>query len=324
MLFFYLLLLALSAFVLLRAGGKLVSSLIGISHHLSLSEYATSFIIMSFATTLPELLVGINSALTGVPQLSLGNVFGANIANLGLILGLSALLSGHIRLTPHSTNGFNPWLNIILASFPVFLLIDGSLSRPDGVILLLLFFGYILKLAGRSRLPASHPRIHLPKPLPVFSRLKNIIFHFRVFFLAAVALLLAAYFIVFSAQQVSSLLFVPPFVIGFLLLAFSTTLPELSFSIHAAFSRHPELSLGDLIGATIFNSTLILGAVSVISPFSLAVSDYASYLIVAAFMVAVLIFANLALLTGRRLSRLEGVFLVILFLFFLLLSLSVL
>ncbi len=93
---FNFLLLIVGIFILIRSGVYIVRALVNIAHFLNVSEFTLSFILMAFATTLPEFGVGIGSAFSGQPMISLGNVFGSNILNLSFILGLIALISGKL------------------------------------------------------------------------------------------------------------------------------------------------------------------------------------------------------------------------------------
>lgn len=330
MLIWQIVVLVISFYILIKSGSWLVKSLVGISAFLSVSEYVVSFILMSFATTLPELLVGLSSSLSGIPKLSVGNVFGANIANLGLILGLSALLSGRIRLH-HNLAAFDAWSNFILGIFPIILLFDGSLSRLDGIILLSLFVVYILKLlkgqylfsAGRLKLNGGslpHHSYQEPRPL---RQAKTFFNHLGSFCGSALLLAGSAYLIVGSAKGIAESFSWSTLIVGVFLVALGTTLPELTFAIRASLSRHSELSLGNLIGASVFNSTLILGLVAVISPVSLAVADRLEFYLVAAFMVVVMLTANIMLRTRGRLNRREGLLLLFIYFVFVVLNIII-
>ncbi len=316
----WILILLAAAVILIRSGAWVVHALVNISSRLKISEYLVSFVLMSFATTLPEFWVGISSALSGVSALSVGNIFGANIANLGLILGTASLLSGRVVLH-RRTARFDAWSNVILGGLPVILLFDGVLSRLDGVILLSLFIVHLLRLLVGSR-PWS---VHRPLPLSAhhhhFSRFLSKPIHlllhdFGVFICAATLLIFSSYLIVFSAVRLTAAFGVSPLIIGLIIVSLGTTLPELIFAIRASLARHSELSLGNLIGATIFNSTLILGVVAVINPVRVSGADLGNLRLSSAALIIILLAANIFLRTRERLSRREGAVLILLYLLF--------
>ena len=316
----WILILLAAAIILIRSGAWLVHALVNISSRLKISEYIVSFVLMSFATTLPEFWVGVSSAFSGVSALSIGNVFGANIANLSLILGIASLFSGRVVLH-RRTARFDAWSNVILGGLPVILLFDGVLSRLDGFVLLSLFAAFLLRLLAGSRPWSSH------RPLPasirhrpsnrLFSKpLHFLLYDFGVFALAAGFLILSAYLIVYSAGRLTASLGISPLIIGIIAVSFGTTLPELTFAIRASLARHSELSLGNLIGATIFNSTLILGVVAVINPVRLSAADLVNLRLSSVALIIILLTANIFLRTRARLGRREGAVLILLYFIF--------
>ena len=141
----------ISCLILVVSGSYLVKLLIKISSYLKLSEFIVAFILMAFSTSIPELFVGISSAMKGNPALSLGNVIGANILDLTIIIGIAALLGRGIRVK-------NPFIKkdslmiLLIASVPVVLMAVGkNLSRIDGMILVAIFIIYITHLFRERR-----------------------------------------------------------------------------------------------------------------------------------------------------------------------------
>lgn len=133
----------LSLAVLFLAGGIMVRALTWMGRYLKLSEYVFSFILVAFATSLPELFVGINSAMQGVANISLGNLVGANVLNVTLVIGVSILLAKGLTIDRVITKqDIQMIFSMIL--FPAFLMLDGILSRLDGALLLFLFGGYVI------------------------------------------------------------------------------------------------------------------------------------------------------------------------------------
>jgi cation:H+ antiporter len=311
------LLIAIGIFVLIRSGVYIVRSLVEIAHFLRVSEFTLSFILMAFATTLPEFAIGINSAFSGQPLISLGNILGANILNLSLTLGLVALISGQLIISnrPKEIAASHHWFTLILGAAPLILLIDLKLSRFEGLILILLFLIYLTKLFNlrgilNNRKSFWLSRFHELGGLGIKNFFKNLL----IFVVAAGFLLFSASIIIKGAQIISLKIGMSQLLAGVFVVALGTTLPELVFGLRAAFRRHPGLSLGNLFGATALNSTWILGIVALISP--IKIEAPLPFFVSAVFMILILFLANLFLQTRQSISRKEGSFLVSVYLLF--------
>jgi len=138
-----------SAIILARSSVLLVETLTKIALKLKMSEFLVGFMLVAVGSSLPELLVGVVAATEGEPLLSLGNIIGSNIANLTIVLGIPALVAGGIRIRSQVRNREIIFMNIFAVA-PLLLLLDGTLSRGEGVLLLLLFAFYLYNLILRS------------------------------------------------------------------------------------------------------------------------------------------------------------------------------
>ena len=134
-----------SILILVYAGGVMIRSLIWMGRYLRLSEYTVSFILAAFATSLPELFVGINAAWSGTPTLSFGNLIGANVLNITLVLGIAIYLARGFT-SDRTITKKDAQIAFGLIMFPVFLFLDGTVSRLDGLLLVFLFGGYVIYL----------------------------------------------------------------------------------------------------------------------------------------------------------------------------------
>ncbi len=311
---FNFLILAIAVFVLIRAGVFVVRSLIRMAHFLNVSEFALAFILMSFATTLPEFAIGLNSAFSGEPLISLGNIFGANILNLSLVLGLVVIISKSLVIDRSSpSHHHKAWIAFFIGISPVILLFDLELSRLDGLILIIIFFLYLARLFHLKEI-FEHRKSFWVSFIGYFEHRTdglNLKYFFRnlfIFIVSVVIVLVSAFFVVDSAEIISLKIGISELLVGIFIIAFGTTLPELSFGIRAALRNHEGLSLGNLFGATAFNSTWILGLVALISP--IKIIDVTSFWVSAVAMVLVLFLANLFLQTRDCISRREGVVLI--------------
>lgn len=295
---------ALSCAVLVVSGIFLVKSLGRIARLLRISEFSAAFIIMAIATSLPELFVGISSALSNNSSLSLGNVIGANILNLTLITGIIILVSGEIKTSKRIGKDTYFMLMGLLLILILFV-IGRSLSRIDGVILLCFFFinSYrILKKRKKYSKKIENGQGSQKKFLALL-----------IFLIALVGLFISSSYVVKYASALAVDLNFPKIIIGLFLISIATTLPELVFGISASRMKHKEMSIGDQIGTIIVNSTLVLGIVAIISPIT---AVFLPFLISAIFMfISAFIFLTF-LITGRKFETLEGISLILIYVLF--------
>ena len=249
--------------LLFYSGGVLVRSLIWMGQYLKLSEYFLSFILIAFATSLPELFVGIHSAIQGVSALSLGNLIGANVLNFTMVLG-AAIVAGKGLQINRIISADETIVTLGMILFPAFLLLDKTISRFDGAALLLTFFGYTLYLLNQEAAPTPSVNQITHDEF----RMSNFLKKFGIFVFGAALLLLSAYFVVSIGIEFAKSLALPLFFIG-VLVAIGTTLPETVFSIKSVAMRHGGMSLGNAFGSIILNMSFILGLVALISPITI-------------------------------------------------------
>ena len=305
MLIVNLLIFALACIVLVTSGTLLVKTLTKIAAFLKLSEFVVGFIIMAFATSLPELFVGITSALAKNPALSLGNIIGANIIDLTLVVGIVILIGRGIKIESRKTKTDALYMVFIAALPMVLMLIGSSLSRLDGVILLIAFALYARRILKQRRLFKKEVEDGIKRPEIIIT---------TVLFIFSLALLfLSARFVVEYATLLSVDLALPPIIVGLFIISIGTTLPELTFGIRAVLAGHSQMALGDLIGAVVVNSTFVLGIVSIICPITanmLLFSVSAIFMVVVAFLFATFVES------GNKLYIKEGISLIMLYIFF--------
>lgn len=292
--------------VLLFAGGLAVNSVTRVASALRMGAFTTGIVIMSFATTTPELLVGIDSGLAGQPELSLGNVLGTLIVNLGLILGVLLIRTGSVKL---SSQIFRRDLLIVFAAgFLVMLLaLDGTLSRLDGGVLLLAFVFWISHLLHERR--AFHD---IWDQGPAIWGCLGAIGRFGI---AILLLLLSADWTVESGLVLAERFQVPTYLIGVLAIAIGTSLPELVFAFRAGPLGKAQFSIGNLIGATTVNATLILGITALLSPITTPVAGLLLLIGTCLFAIGFVTVAPLVLDDGY-LRRSTGWVLILIFLTF--------
>jgi len=313
MIFLYFAIFVSSCILLIFSGTWVVSSLTRIARFLRWKEFIVAFILMAFATSIPELFVGITSAISKIPQLSFGDIMGANIIDLSLAIGLVVLFLGSIELE-RSTTRRNSIIIAIIAFLPLLLVLDGDLSRIDGIVLLLAFALYMTWLFERKEMFSKVYNGHKTLAHDLVS-IKIFLKSLAVFFGSILLLLAGAEGIIFSASYFAGLIGLPLGVIGIFLVGIGTTLPEMYFSIKAGKSGHEGMILGNLMGSVVINSTLVLGIVALIHPITIV--DFSPYSIARGFLLITVIFFLFISKTHERISRKEAIILIGIYLLFL-------
>ena len=253
--------------LLLVVGGEfLVRSSVALSFKLNISKMVIGMTVVSFATSAPELLVSMNAALSGSPAIALNNVIGSNIANIGLVLGITALVSS--IAVDKSFYRLN-WPVMMLFSIILyyFLINDNQLSSIEGGILfvgLIIFLIILIKVAKKEVVIED-----IDESLAIVSNFKITLW----LLIGAIALYFGSVWLVDGAKELATALGVSDAVIAATVIAIGTSVPELAASVIAAIKKEKALSLGNLIGSNIFNIGSVLGLTSIIK--TIQVTDVA-------------------------------------------------
>ncbi len=299
-----------AGFVLLFFGGEMVvRGAVALARRFEVSPLVIGLTIVGFGTSLPELLVCLNAALTGAPGIAVGNVIGSNLANMMLILGVAALIFP-IAVNPSAVRRDGLVMASVTAIFIVVAL-GGSAERYEGALMLAALGGYIaLSLWHDARVNGGSAQLHREEAESVTglpTRLWQMVL-LVVGGFAAVGY--GADLLVDGATSLARDAGVPDEVIGLTLVAVGTSLPELATSIVAAYRRHADVCIGNVIGSNIFNLFGILGvtALAVPVPFADKIVDFDLWVLGG---VTVLLIP--LLLTGWKLARSEAVLLLALY-----------
>ncbi len=306
----YITLFIISLVLMARAGGTLVRCITRMARFFRLSEFVVAFIVMSFATSVPEFFIGISSAVGGVPNLSLGNIIGANFLNVTLVIGIIAFLGKGIRVESKISHQ-NFLLIFFLAFLPIFLALDGIISRGDGVVLVFSFFLYIYRLVGEREYFTK-----IINDVAInFKTLGGFFKSMNRFFLGVLVLVLSSALLVWTGKKLAMGINMNLLSFGVIFMALGTALPELVFGARASSLKHANMGIGNALGSIAFNSLFIVGAVSLISP--IAVQNNSSFFIVAIFLFSALLLFNVFIYSRSAISRKESLVLIFLYVFFL-------
>jgi len=312
---FNLILIFVFCFLLVKATDILIINFKALSQKTRLRQFALTGLILGLATSLPEFFVGLTSAFEGESILSLGNIMGANIANLSLVIGGAALMGGAVKVGGNFLRR-DVFYAFLAATSPMLLLSDRVLSRIDGLILLVLYVFYQLAIfnerPGQDEKKEDKQERLLRKfdYAPIRKASKEVAW---IFFGIAL-LLFSADALVRIAVKFAAAFNISLLLIGLLVISVGTTLPELVFEIEALRKRQSNMAFGNLLGSIVANGTLIIGLVALISP--IRIQNLNSYLV--STMAFLLIFGlfYLFIRTKRRLSRWEGLALLLVYLIF--------
>lgn len=312
MLFLYLLIFFISCVFLYISGQWVVSGLMRISRFLGWREFVVSFFVMSFAVSLPNLFVGLISAFNKVPELSFGDVAGNNLIAMTLAVALGVFFSKKKEILVESrVVQITSIFTITAALLPLILVLDGVLSRGDGIILILFFSFYVFWLFSKRE---RFTKIYSIKKISGSKNFKFFLKDLAKLIGGIFLLILAAQGIVSFAQFFVASFAVPIILVGILITGFGSALPEVYFSIASAKRGETWMILGNLMGCIIFPSTLVLGIVSLIHP--IEALDFSSFAIARIFLVLSAIFFLIVIKTGRKITKFEGVFLLIIYFLF--------
>lgn len=304
----------ISILFLSKSGAVIVTQLSGISRFLRLSEFAVSFIVIAFATSLPDLFVGISSALHGKPELSFANIVGANMVTLTLAAGIPVLFGRGILVESAIVRKDSIYAGL-LAIFPIFLLLDGVLSKVDGVVLIAMNLWYFINvLYQREKFTKIFKHKNGKKNPAGLSRMRQSVRDFSILFIAIAVLLISAEGVIRSALSMTASFNISVSFVGMFVVAISITMPEIVFGIRAILKKHEGMVLGNLIGSVIINSGLVVGLTAVISPIYIYQID--GFFVGAAFTAIIALLFPFFTFSDRRISMLEGLSLIGIYLIF--------
>ena len=283
-------LLILGLVFLIFGGDLLVRSAVSFSEKFGVSSFLIGVTVVSFGTSIPELMVSIQAAMDQAADIAIGNVLGSNIANIALVLGVSVV----IRPLSITTNTYKLswWVMLISSLLFILFLLDNVITKMEGLLLIAGLFCFIFFSIKRN----------IPNEESIISKI-NIQTGILFFVLGAIGLYFGSELFVESAISIASFFNVPKFVIGITVVALGTSLPELVTSIVALMKGQNNISLGNLIGSNIFNVFAVLGITSLIQ--ELGTSSILLFLDFGVMLAVILVFGY-QLFIRKKISRTAG------------------
>ncbi|MBT30138.1 MAG: hypothetical protein CMO01_10805 [Thalassobius sp.] len=261
----YEILFLIAGLIILIAGGDiLVRGASNIALRLKISPLVIGLTIVAFGTSSPELFISVQSALQGSPDMTMGNVIGSNICNLALVLGLTAVFSP-ININSNSIR--IDWPMAMGSSFLLYVLVlENYLERQEGILFVIILLAYIFYLVRKSRQANKANAAENPEETVVEEDTSFLKWgtDFGLIAIGCLGLYFGSEWFVGSAKDIFIRMGVSERVIGIIVLAIGTSLPELVTSIVAALKKNTDLAIGNLMGSNIFNVLSILGITSII------------------------------------------------------------
>ncbi|MDX1631692.1 MAG: calcium/sodium antiporter [Thermoanaerobaculia bacterium] len=294
--FLSLLLVAAGILLLFGGGEGLVRGATSIAQRFGMSSLVVGLTVVAFATSAPELAASLTAALTGAPDIAVGNVLGSNVANLALILGVAAL-ARPIPVAASFVKGEIPVM-IVVTLLLAPMLLDDLIGRGEGVLLLLvlaLYLGFLLVQKSRTGGAGVSESLQ-ESPLPLRRAILAV-------GLGGLGLVVGAKLLITGAVEIAQSFGISDRVIGLTLVALGTSLPELASSLVAARHGEGDIVLGNIIGSNVFNVACILGTTAVVIPIP-AVDPGTPHDL--AVVVGLSIALPLLLLPNGRLGRVAG------------------
>lgn len=254
--FFHIAIIVASLIVVVKSADLLVYGISNYARKLGISDYLIGFIVVSVGTALPELVAAITGALANEGDIVVGTVLGSNLFKIPII-GAILLVTKKVKINERVL-GNAPVMTLLLTVLPLLLLLDGSISRIDGGILLFAFFMYIGRLwSAEGKLGNIKKNV----------KLKHITKDSMIFIGSLVALLLSARWLVSSSINISQILNISPYIVGLLVIGIGASMPELTVQLKSMVKHHQDMAFGNVLGSIVANSTLVLGLVGLIKPF---------------------------------------------------------
>ena len=263
----------------------------------NISPLIIGLLIFGFGTSAPEMLVSGLAAYSGHPEMSVGNAFGSNIFNIGLVLGITALI---LPIQVEKSVLKKEWVFLILSTLVAgLLLLDQYLSFYDGLILLALLILFLFYVFKQSKKDSLNGIDDVDSKINNKEKSKTWI----LLIVSLVILISSAKLVVWSGTVLASIFGVPELIIGLTVVALGTSLPELAVSISSALKKQHEMVIGNIIGSNIFNTLGVLAIPGLISPFKIPTEllsrDYI-YIFILTFLIVILSFKD------KKINRFGG------------------
>jgi cation:H+ antiporter len=298
--------LLISTVLLLVLVGLIVRFSMKLGMIFGIGAFSLSFILMSFATSIPEIIIGFVSSSIGVGEIGVGVAIGSSITSITLITGIIALITDGIE-TKNVFRNRQALVLLFIASFSILTILDGQLTRFDGFILITSYLVYLYELwYSRAQDKTKAVKLHYTEFMSTFT----------VIIISIIGAILVSSVMLDSSINISNELGITPILFGVLLISTITAVPELIFEYLNIRRKKERLALGDLIGSVGTNASLVIGLIAVIGEVTIEINAITS-IILFFFAASIIVFVSF-LFTRQRLEAKEGIMLIFIYVAFLL------
>ena len=300
--------LILGLVVLVVGGEFLVRGAVAIAYRYKLSPLVVGMTIVSFGTSAPELLVSLQAALIGAPDIAIGNVIGSNISNLALVLGITAMIFP-MPVKDDTIKIDWPMMMGATVLFYLAIVFDNKLNWYEGLAFVVILVTFIVWLIRKSRTENKEEEKIMQK-----EEATSMLYPILLVIVGCVGLALGANWLLEGAKKVAVNIGMSEHVIGVTIIAFGTSVPELTTSCIAAFRKQTDISLGNLIGSNLFNILAILGITGMVKEIKISAEVF-NYDIF--WLLGLSLFILPLVLLQKRISRIGGVMLFVIYISYL-------
>jgi len=296
---------AVAALIMIMfSASYIISAVSDYAKKFGISQYLIGFVVVSIGTSVPELATAFVASSKGIGSMILGNVLGANIIDVTIVLGVTAIIGKKIFV--HGKVLTKTVLTVLFVSvLPLILGLDGSLSRIDGIILVTSFLLYIYSLLRKE----GHFG-HIKKDVKWKFIWKDMV----IITVSLIVLLVSANMLVLSARSVGAYFNISDIMMGLMLLALGTTIPELTVEIQSILKGVSGIAFGDILGSVVCNSSLVLGFAALLNP--IQITDMILFRDSALFMVTS-VYIALLFIKKKQITWQEGIGLLLVYATFL-------
>jgi len=302
-----------SCILLSWLSSRLIKSLVQIGKYLQWNEFVITFFVMAFATSLPNFFVDFSAVFRGMPEIALGDIIGGNLIDLTIVLAIAVFftrkgLPAESQMVQHSAI-----FTSAIAVLPLFLIADGKLERIDGIILIFAFCFYAWWIFSEK---SRFRKVYNGKKISLINDFQGFLLSLAKIIIFLILLILSSFAVVESARFFAGSLGISLSLVGILIVALGNAFPETYFSIISARQKENWMVLGELMGSVIICATLVLGLIALVSPFE--VKNLSIFLTARVFLIVAALFSLLFIRTEKKITRKEGLFLLLIYIVFLL------
>jgi cation:H+ antiporter len=294
--------------ILVEASRWTIDSSIRLSDHYGISKLAFGFVVVALFVSLPDLVVSSLSALEGNPELGVGDALGSTVANICLVIGVATVFKKIKIARKHIVDSAE--MLLLISLIPLILLVNATAHTAEGLILLAVFLFYVF-FVMKEKIPAPKKEVVRHKDIPLV---------IGTFLIGVLLIVVSAQFLVEASLSIAQTIGISSAVIGLTLLSFGTTIPELIINFTAVRKGEVALAIGEILGSSVLNLTLVLGSAFALST---KVIDFSVFILPVAFIVMANSMLVYHFIKHEEIGRAQGVIFLSMYVVFIFMQVAV-